>query len=261
MISNITAPLAIGLASSYYTLKEADGFGSAGVEVTKWNRPGFHGIKTPRAFWRERIIRLIIGVRGSTSSIYEQKRRELIEAFDFPRNGLTWLKFTTTGGLALQVQVQLNAEIQTTFKGGEVTIGDMRIELIAEDPILYSQTLTTQDITFASGSGVLANAGTAPVYPTARIHGNVLNPSIMNSTLGRTISLSGVTIAAGNYYDVDMLEETVEDPTGASVYNYVNSDDFFWLNKGNNTITLGGTPGGSGYRKITFSYRDGYLGI
>jgi hypothetical protein len=261
MISNITAPIAIGLNSNYYSIKEADGFGSAGVEVVKWDRPGFHGIKTPRAFWRGRVIRLIIGIRGSTSSEYEQKRRELIEAFDFPRNGMTWLKFTTTGGLALQVQVQLNAEIQSVFKQGEVTIGEARIELIAEDPILYSQTLKTQDITFAAGSGVVANSGTAPVFPTVRVHGNVLNPSIMNSTLGRSVSLSGVTIAAGNYYDVDMLEETVEDPTGASVYNYVNDDDFFWLDKGNNTISLGGTPGGSGYRKVTLTYRDGYLGI
>jgi len=150
MISNITAPIAIGLASSYYTLKEADGFGSGGVEVVKWDRPGFHGIKTPRAFWRERIMRITIGIRGATSSEYEQKRRDLIEAFDFPRNGLTWLKFTTTGGLALQTQVQLNSEIQTTFKQGEVTIGEARIELVAEDPILYSQTLKTQDILFSA---------------------------------------------------------------------------------------------------------------
>jgi hypothetical protein len=261
MISNITAPIAIGLASSYYTLKEADGFGSGGVEVAKWDRPGFHGIKTPRAFWRERIMRITIGIRGATSSEYEQKRRDLIEAFDFPRNGLTWLKFTTTGGLALQTQVQLNSEIQTTFKQGEVTIGEARIELVAEDPILYSQTLKTQDILFSAGSGVVANSGTAPVFPTIRIHGNVLNPSVTNSTLGRQVSLTGITIAAGNYYDLDMLEETVEDPTGSNKYNYVRNDDFFWLNKGNNTISLGGTPGGSGYRKVTLTYRDGYLGI
>ena len=261
MISNITAPISIGLGSSYYSIKEADGFGSGGVEVVKFDRPGFHGIKTPRAFWRERVIRLIIGIRGSTSAEYEQKRRDLIEAFDFPRNGLTWLKFTTTGGLALQTQVQLNSEIQTTFKQGEVTIGEARIELVAEDPILYSQTLKTQDILFSAGSGVVANSGTAPVFPEVRIHGNVLNPSVMNSTLGRQVSLTGVTIAAGNYYDLDMLEETVEDPTGSNKYNYVSSDDFFWLNKGNNTISLGGTPGGSGYRKVTLTYRDGYLGI
>ena len=261
MIANITAPLAIGQSSSYYTLKQAEGFGSGGVEVTKWNRPGFHGVKTPRAFWRERIMRLVIGVRANTSVLYETKRRDLQEAFDFPRNGLTWLKFTTQGGLALQTQVQLNASIQAPLAAGETTIGNFRIELIAEDPVFYSQTEHETDITFTAGSGVVANAGNAQVFPTVRIHGNVEDPSIQNSTLSRTVSLTGITIGAGNYYEVDMLEETVEDQTGASKYSYVDEDDFFWLAKGNNTITLGGTPGGSGDRKVTLYHRDGYLGI
>jgi hypothetical protein len=261
MIANITSPLSIGQASSFYTLREAEGFGSGDVEVVKWDRPGFHGVKTPRAFWRERIIRLIIGVRASTSAIYEQKRRDLMEAFDFPRNGLTWLKFTTQGGLALQTQVQLNAPIQAPLRGGEVTIGTFRIELIAQDPILYSQTETETDITFATGTGTLTNSGNAPVFPTVKIHGNVQNPGIQNATVGRTLSFTGITIAAGHYYNVDMLEETVKDEVGTSQYSYIDSDDFFWLAKGSNTINLTGTPGSSGYRKATFTYRDGYLGI
>jgi len=73
MITNITAPLAIGQSSEYYTIKQAEGFGSGGVEVVKWDRPGFHGVKTPRAFWRERIIRLVIGVRAPDSATFEQK--------------------------------------------------------------------------------------------------------------------------------------------------------------------------------------------
>ena len=262
MIANITYPLAIGQASSYYTLKSAEGFGSADVEVSKWNRPGFHGIKTPRAFWRGRIMRIVVGIRASDSATYEQKRRDLLEAFDFPRNGQTWLKFTTVGGLALQTKVQLNAQIQAPLNAGEVTIGDVRIEMVAEDPTFYSQTLQETDITFVAGTGVLTNSGNAPIYPeNIRVHGNVLNPSIQNTSVGYTVSLTGVTITAGHYYDIDMLNETVEDETGDNKYTYVDSDDFFWLKKGSNTIVLGGTPGGSGYRKVTFSYRDGYLGI
>jgi hypothetical protein len=261
MIYQISVPIALGGTSAYYVIKSAEGFGSAGVEPVKWDRPGFHGIKVPRAFWRERIIRLVIGVVASSSAIYEQKRRDLEAAFDFPRNGLSWLKFTTVGGLALQTQVQLNAQIQAPFQAGHITAGDFRIELIAEDPVLYSQTEKSTDITFLTGSGVVTNSGNAPVYPIVRVHGNVLNPSMMSSLIGRTVSLSGVTIASGHYYDIDMLNETVEDETGTNRYNYVNSDDFFWLASGSNTITLGGTRGSSGYRKITFSYRDGYLGI
>jgi len=261
MIYEITSPIALGGTSAYYVIKSAEGFGSAGVEPVKWDRPGFHGIKVPRVMWRERIIRMVIGVVASDSATYEEKRRDLEAAFDFPRNGLSWLKFKTVGGLELQTQVQLNAQIQAPFQAGHITAGDFRIELIAEDPIFYSQAEHETDITFAVGSGALINSGNAPVYPTVRVHGNVLDPSIMNSLTGREISLSGVTIASGHYYDIDMLNETVEDETGTNRYNYVDNDDFFWLSPGSNTITLGGTPGGSGYQKVTFTYRDGYIGI
>lgn len=261
MIYEITAPVAIGGTSEYCVLKSADGFGSASVENVKWNRPGFDGIKVPKTFWRERIIRLVIGVKAPDSATYGQKRRDLQAAFDFPRSGMTWLKFKTVGGLELQTRVQLNAAIQAPLRAGYLTVGDFRIELVAEDPVFYSQTLTKTDVTFVSGSGVVSNGGNAPVYPEVRIHGNVLDPSITNSNMAKTISLSGVTIGAGHYYDVDMLNETVKDETGINRYSYVDSDDFFWLAAGSNTIALVGTPGGSGHRKVTFSFRDGYIGI
>jgi len=261
MIANISLPIAIGQSSDYYTLKEADGFASAALEVVKWDRPGFHGIKTPRAFWRERIMRMIIGCRSSTSADYETRRRALEAAFDFPRDGLTWLKFTTQGGLALQTQVQLNAQIQAPLNAGEVTIGDFRIELIAEDPLFYSQTQSVPEITFAAGSGVVNNAGNAPVYPVIRVHGAVTNPVITNTTLGKTVSFTGLTIAAGHYIDIDMLNETVTYDGITNYYAYINADDFWYLFEGNNTITISGSLGGSGYKKIVLTYRAGYIGI
>jgi len=261
MLYEITAPIALGGTSEYYVIKSADGFGSASVENVKWDRPGFNGIKVPKALWRERIIRLVIGVKAPTSALYEEKRRDLQEAFDLPRNGLTWMKFKTVGGLELQTQVQLNAQIQAPLQAGHITIGDFRIELIAEDPIFYSQTEKETDVTFALGTGTVTNEGNAPVYPTVRVHGNVLNPSITNANTGRVVSFSGVTIGAGHYYDIDMLNEIVTDESGASKYSYISSDDFFWLEKGANTINLGGSAGSSGYRKVTFTFRDGYIGI
>ena len=261
MIANITLPIAIGQASEYYTLKDAEGFGSAALEVVKWNRPGFHGIKTPRAFWRERVMRLIVGVRSTTSSDYETRRRALEAAFDTPRDGLTWLKFTTVGALALQTQFHLNSEIQAPLKQGEVTIGDFRIELIAEDPVLYSQTQSVPEITFAAGSGAVTNAGNAAVYPVIRVHGAVTDPVITNTTLGKTVSFTGLTIGAGHYIDIDMLNETILYDGATNYYSYILADDFWWLAEGSNTITISGTLGGSGDRKIVLTFRAGYMGI
>lgn len=261
MIKDITTPLAMGQSSDYYTILQAEGFGSASVSLTKWARPGFHGIKIPRSYWRERVMRLVIGIRASDVSTYEQKRRELQAAFDLPRDGLTWLKFETQGGLKLQTQVHLNSQIQAPLNPGEVTIGKVRIELIAEEPVFYSQTESTDEITFASGTGTVNNGGNAPIFPTVRIHGNVGNPAVENNTLGRTVSISGFTVAAGEYLDLDMLNELVEDQVEDSKYSYIDDDDFFWLTEGDNTINLTGSTGGSGYRKVVFTYRDGYMGI
>jgi hypothetical protein len=261
MITDITAPIAIGQSSDNYTLVSADGFGTPSVETVKWRRPGFHGIKVPRAFYRERVIRLVIQVRAENASTYESKRRDLLEAFDLPRDGLTNLKFETNSGLKLQTEVQLNSEIQAPLRAGEVTIGRFRIELVAEDPVLYSQTENEEDITFADGSGTITNSGNCPVFPEVRIYGNVQNPSVKNDSLGRTVSLSGITIASGDYFDIDMLNETVEDSGLASQYEYIDDDDFWWLENGDNDIVLGGTAGGLGHRKVTIIYRDGYLGV
>jgi len=262
MIANITAPLAIGQASSNYTLKWADGFASADVDLTKWSRPGFHGIKTPKQFWRERVMRIIVGTRADTSANYETYRRALMAAFNTPHNGATDLKFTTQGGLALQSSFLLNAPIQAPFNAGEVTIGDARIEMIAEDPVLYGQTLNTQDITFAAGSGVIANAGNCPCYPTLiRVHGAITDAVLTQTTLTRTVSFTGLTIASGHFVDIDMLNETVLLDGLTNYYSYIDSDDFWWLEDGDNTITISGTIGGSGNRKVAVSWRNGYTGI
>ena len=265
MIANITAPLAIGQASDYYTLRAASGFGSASVALVKWDRPGFHGVKIPKSFWRERIMRLTVGVKAADSATYETKRRDLQAALDTPRAGNTLFKFTTQGGLLVQSYAHLNTAIQAPFYPGEVTIGEFRIELVAEDPLFYSQTLTETDVTiklpFGTGSGVVANAGNAAVYPVIRILGAVTDPIITNTTTGKTVSLTGITIAAGEYIDIDMFNETVVDQAGASKYSYLLDDTFFTLEAGNNTITISGTAGGSGDRKITASFRSGYIGI
>jgi len=261
MIANITLPIAIGQASEYYTLKEADGFASAALDVVKWDRPGTHGIKTPRAFWRQRALRLDVGIRSTTSADYETRRRALIAAFDTPRDGLTWLKFSTQGGLALQTQFHLNSEIQAPLKQGEVTIGEARIELIAEDPVLYSQTQYAPELLFSAGSVVISNGGTAPVFPVVRIYGSVTDPVITNTTTGRSVSFTGLTIPAGHYVDIDMANETVLYDGITNYYQYILLDDFWWLAEGNNTITITGTLGGSGDRKIVVTYRAGYLGI
>jgi hypothetical protein len=256
--------ITIGGGDANYSLKEAQGFGTAYVDTVSFDRPGFHGAKVPRAFYRERVMRLRIGVRSSTKADYAAKRRALLKAFDLPREGLTTMKITTTEPLSLQTSVQLNGAIEAPLLGGEVTAGEMWVSLIAPNPLLLSQTLTTTDITFADGSGVIANTGDAPVFPTIRLYGELLDTAdivIENDTTGRKFSLTDLELTDAEYADIDMEEETVIKNDLQNLYAHIDEDYFWWLQEGNNTILLTGNTGSSGDRKATISYRLGYLGV
>jgi hypothetical protein len=256
--------LTIGQGSSYYSIKEAQGFGTAEVQVVRFERPGFHGSKVPRAYYRARVMRLRIGVRSTTVSDYAARRRALLKAFDLPRDGLTTMQVNTSEELALQCQVQLNGGIEAPLLSGEVTMGEMWVSLIAPDPLFYSQTETTTDVTFADGTGIVANSGDAPIFPTVRIAGQLTVATdivVQNSTLGRTVSLTALALGEAEYASINMEDETVVKNDSSNLYSYIDEDDFWWILEGNNTINISGTTGASGDRKITLTYRLGYLGV
>jgi len=265
MIQDITINgLTIGQSSSYYTIRRAEGFGSPDVDVVSYNRPGFHGGKIPRAYWRARSMRLLIGIKSTTASDYAQRRRALFKAFDLPRDGLSTMTFTTEEGLDLQCDIQMAGAIQASLLPGEVTIGEAWIPIVSPSALFYSQTLTETDITFADGTGTINNTGDAPVFPDVRVIGKILDTAdieIENNTNGRTVSLTGLALDTAEYADIDMENELVTKNDLTNLYSYIDSDDFWWLDEGNNTINISANTGASGDRKITVSYRLGYIGI
>lgn len=70
------------------------------------------------------------------------------------------------------------------------------------------------DLSFGGGSGVVGAvevtpAGTADVWPLMRIYGPCSDPSVEHVELGRQIAFSGLTIAAGDFVEVDTRAKTV----------------------------------------------------
>lgn len=263
MISSLTINgLTMGTTSAYYTIKEAQGFGTSEVDVVRHERPGFHGSIVPRAYFRARVMRLRVGVKSTTISDYATKRRALLKALDLPRDGLTTMTFTTTDNLQLQCDVQLAGSVDAPLLGGEVTMGEMWIPLIAPNPLFLSQTETSQDITFATGTGIVNNTGDTLIFPEIEMYGDISGAiSLENNTTGRTLSFSGLSLGSSEYAVIDMENETVLKNDASNLYEYVDSDDFWWLDEGKNTINISATTGGSGDMKITVKYRAGYLGI
>ena len=254
----------MGQTNANYTLREAQGFGTADVEIVRYERPGFHGSKVPRAYFRARTMRLRVGIKSTTMADYASKRRALLKAFDLPRDGLTLMTFTTSEPLTLQCYVQLAGAVEAPLLAGEVTMGEVWIPLIAPDPLFYSQTETNTDITFAAGTGTINNTGDAPVFPTVKVYGNLddaVDIVLENNTSGRTISFTGLFLDDAEYVNISMEDETAIKNDATNLYSYIDEDDFWWLQEGNNTINISGLVGGGGNKKITITYRLGYLGI
>ena len=265
MIKTITINgLTIGRTSPYYSIKRAEGFGSPDVSYVSYERPGFHGSKVPRAFWRARSMRLLIGVKSTTVVDYAARRRALFKAFDLPRDGLSTMTFTTDEELDLQCDIQLAGAIQASLLPGEVTLGEVWIPIISPSSLFESQTLTEADITFADGTGIINNTGDAPIFPEIRVIGAITAASdieIENNETGRTVSLTGLALAEAEYADIDMENETIKKNDLTNLYSYVDADDFWWLVEGNNTINISASLGATGDKKITIAYRLGYIGV
>jgi hypothetical protein len=53
------------------------------------------------------------------------------------------------------------------------------------------------------------NAGDAPTWPVVRVYGPGDDPIVENETMATTMDLTGVSLAAGDYVDIDMAARTI----------------------------------------------------
>ena len=108
------------------------------------------------------------------------------------------------------------------------------------------------------GKIYIVNNGNGVYYPTARISETVTNPALKNYTTGKEIRFN-ITLAAGEYIEIDFKRKTVTDQTGANKYSIV-SGDWWYLQPGTNEIRfLADTYNASA--QATLRYRDSWLGI
>lgn len=277
MILNATInSLTLG-AGTQYTITAADGFASPQVDFNKYPLGGKNGIRVNKTLWRERVLRLEIGVRADTPINYETLRSNLIQAFDLPTLGESTFYFTTLGGRQLQCDVLLNAPIDAPFIRGQITVGKFRVELLVQDSFFYGQTLnstiinppttggttlpTTLPFSFSlsGGSSIIVNNGNGVMYPVVRIYGDSTNAHLSNSTTGQEFSIQ-TNIPAGVYVEIDMLEQSAIGSDGLNYLEYFEGD-FFYLKPNSNTLNYSSDSGaGSGTYAQVF-YRDAVTGI
>ena len=277
MINTITIQsLTIGKGTDYSILS-ARGFESPVPDVARYNLGGRHGIGITRALWRERRIRLEVGMRAATMAAYGTLRRNLLKAFDLPRAGTTvTITLTTTDSKSLQFNAQLLNAVDGGFNPGEITVGRMRFELIVPDSVFVGQNEQTTDVylpiaggttlpatlplAFASSGGIgsVSNDGNGVYLPTIRIVGPVTNPHVRNSTTGLQFTITRALVST-DYIDIDCDAETVILKGVTSILDDF-SGDFWWLKAGGNSVQYNAdTYDADSYIRVTF--RDAYIGF
>jgi hypothetical protein len=237
----ITAPdgatIALNDGNGLY-LEDVSGFDSPNVRENVNDLPEADGAIAGDFWYGSRPVTLSGTIALATAALRNAKIIDLIKALRGLRGDVI-LQTTPSGMSAMRAFGRIQ-NVRVT--GGFVK--KFQIGLICADPRMYGTTLNTATTSGASTSAT--NAGDYYSPPVLRIT-NYTNPVITNSTTTEAISFINLTLGTTEYVDVDMLSKTVISNLGVSRYSNVvfPASTFWYLARGSNTITIGGSGGGS----------------
>lgn len=123
----------------------------------------------------------------------------------------------------------------------------------------------TFPLVFAAGGGgavTVENAGNMPAQWVARIFGPCTDPQLVNTTLSQRVGFSGLTIADGDYVEVNSTNRTVyvNGSSAASRYHLLNLSTLTWwqLVPGANTVLFTATTPGA-VAAVEMTFRSSWL--
>jgi len=199
-----------------------DGWGLAPFHRLSERGPQQHGDTDVGYYLDPRIGNLVFQLKTSTlDDMYETPRQTLLGLFS-PANSLT-LKFAMPyGDRSIDCKT---VDVQMPWEQKEWAAQKVSIALKAPDPTFYDPTALYKIFQIGAGSdtwevpfevpwtvgastinteGRIVYAGNAPCYPVIRITGPLEDALIFHVELGLTLSFDGVTIANGDYYEIDL---------------------------------------------------------
>ena len=254
------------------------GFGNPDPKFGLLEYGNQHGGLIGAQYYRSRSFALNGFIIGQDVAAFEQERVSFFQAFSF-LGVEKLLTFTTFGGRALQCNVMSTAPIRDTLLSPVAST--FSIELIATDPIFYSQDSYTVvgSIATLTGAGfalpfsfplalsgslegemTIVNQGNARVYPSEiKLIGPGTNFTLSNKTTSKDLFYTG-TLADGEYVTIDPKRHSAYKNGTESVYATI-SGDWWDLYYGNNIVTLTVGSGTTVATGVEISGRSGYWGI
>jgi len=155
---------------------------------------------------------------------------------------------------------------------------DYQAQFKAQDPRFYSSTQYTQDIALPTATGgfsfplafplafgtisvggilLATNAGNFESPPTIKIYGPVDNPRIKNITSGLSLEFN-LTVAAGDYLEIDFLNHNVMLNGTASRFSYLTLAEWWTLDPGVNELRYEASTYSAGsYARVI--WRDAWI--
>lgn len=268
-----------------------DGLGMAPLHRLSERGPLQHG-DTDKGFRLDpRIVRLVLSINANSQALLDVGRRNLIAIFR-PANLLT-LKlveddmtfhldcfYVSDMAMPSSERDGWNQNVVVTLKANDPAFYDPEGEghsFVIEGGSDTCEVPTVIPMTIGIGATTvyiteaITNSGTMWAWPKIHIHGPIANPLITNDSTGEKLDFAGTTIAAGDYYDIDLRYgyKTVIDAAGVNqIAHLTNDSDLVSWHLGCNPEVPGGinsvTVWGSGMTdasEVSLTWLTKYIGI
>ena len=212
-----------------------DGTGMLPMHRLSERGPLQHGISDLGYYYDPRIIMLTLAVHDTTSTAVDVKRLALMNVFA-PQTDPLILKYTLPGGDVRCIDCHFVDGLEMPHSGTGLHF-KTALSLKCPDPPFYNP--VAESAVFAIGGGddvwevpfevpfevgasvidsdiAITYDGNVSTYPVIRITGPAQNAVMTNDSLGLKLDFTGTTIAAADYYEIDLRygRKTVTDLAG-----------------------------------------------
>lgn len=243
-----------------YSIDSVEGLDSASMSDSREAKAGRNGQFDYGQYLRERLVTFKGSILCVTSLGRKQARQALLD--NFLNDGIyNWLTWQEDGEVGKQLYCKVfDRKVEDT---SAKNYGPYRrpfiVNLLAVDPLIYSQTEITKYIYIPTsvggrsyprtyplsygtarvgGTASCNNAGNFESLPLVRMYGPLVSPEIKNVTDSNKYIKVNMTVNTGDYLEIDFDKHTVMLNGTASRYLYLDSNDWFSLLPGNNSLTF-----------------------
>lgn len=263
------------------------GFGVLRPEIATERAPYAHGVAIVGApVTLDRTMSVALNIKDTSLSAWTARMRALQRATNLYKNPAQMgvLKIVTPDGLTRYSDCwcveapDAEQEVPThgvgifTFWSNSPWFYDpvaaaLTLAVSGAGGIIFPITFPiTFPLTTIDEHVVVTNAGDVETWPTVRINGPGVNPTVENETTGKTLAFTaggGITLDAGDYIDIDMDEATIwlydaSAGTFTEIPEIMSAGSEFWpLAVGDNSlhVTMAGAYSGS----VVFGYYNLYM--